>query len=291
MTAHVLAGVLSLTVGSTPPDQGIVYAAGRDRGSELYVYDDQTRRRLTRNALYDGMPAWSPDRTRIAFVRSGANADIYVMRADGAATRRLTRGAGHEQYPAWSPDGKRIAFTDIRSGREAEIYDMRADGTDVRRLTRTPIWAEDTQPRFSPDGRYIVFTSNRIAFANYEIFRIRASDGRGATRLTFYGSGDLHRPGDDLSASYSPDGKRIAFVSERGGGYGLWTMNAQGGDVRPVIRHRGLNHVFPRFSPDGTRLVYMTFDPRRNLEDARLRSVGVDGAGSVVVTAGGEPDW
>jgi CheY-like chemotaxis protein len=47
---------------------------------------------------------------------------------------------------------------------EAEIYDMRADGKNVRRLTRTPKYVDDTQPRYSPDGGYIIFTSNRVAF-------------------------------------------------------------------------------------------------------------------------------
>lgn len=291
-TAALVTALTASSQAAPSPDAAIVYAAGSGRNAEIYVLEQGgAKRRLTRNRVHEGFPTWSPDRTRVAFVRGEANADIYVMKADGTGVRRLTRAKGHDLYPAWSPDGKRIAFASNRAGAEPEIYDMRADGKNVRRLTNTPIWAEDTQPRFSPDGRYIVFTSNRVAFANYEIFRMRASDGRGLRRLTFWGTGDPHRPGDDLSASYSPDGTRIAFISERGGGYAVWSMNANGGDLRRIIRHRGLNHVFPRYSPDGTRLLYMTFAPNRNLEDSTLRTVAVDGSGDVVLAPGREPDW
>jgi Tol biopolymer transport system component len=290
------AASLSLAAGARPAavsDAGVLYASGRGAAAEIWVLEENgLARRVTRNKFYEGFPAWSPDRTQIAFVRAvRGDADIYVMSSDGTGVRRLTRTRGQDLYPAWSPDGKQIAFSSNRGGVEPELYVMRADGSSVRRLTRTAKWVEDTQPRFSPDGRYIVFTSNRVAFANYEIFRIRASDGGGARRLTFYGSSDLHRPGDDLMASYSPDGSRIVFVSERGGGYGVWSMNAAGRDLRRVVRNRGLNHAFPRYSPDGTRIAYVTFSPDGNVEKALVRSVGADGRGQTVLTGGREVDW
>lgn len=274
-------------------DAGILFANGSDRSAEIWVLEDHGfARRVTRNNVYDGFPAWSPDRTQIAFVRATrADADIYVMRADGTNLRRLTRAPGHDLYPAWSPDGKRIAFSSNRAGAEPELYVMRADGSRVRRLTKTAKWVEDTMPRFSPDGRYIVFTSNRVAFANYEIFRVRSSDGGGARRLTFYGTADPHKPGDDLMASYSPDGSRIVFISERGGGYGVWSMNADGGNARRLVRNPDLNHAFPRFSRDGTRIAYITFSPDGDLGDALIRIVDADGDTPTVLGGGREIDW
>jgi Tol biopolymer transport system component len=100
-----------------------------------------------------------------------------------------------------------------------------------------------------------VFSSNRVAYSNYELFRIRAADGRRLERLTSWGSGADLAPGDDLMPDVSPDGRRIAFVSDRDGGYGVWTMAADGSGLRMVVRDAGLNHAFPRFSPDGSRLV------------------------------------
>ena len=221
----------------------IVYSSGQSGRAEIYVRSaDGSIQRVTRNRVYDGFPAWSPDRTEIAFVSDrGGDADIYVMRADGTGVRRLTGGnrpgrGAYDLYPAWSPDGRLIAFSSNRAAIESEIFVMRSDGSAVRRLTRTATYTDDVQPRFSPDGRYIVFTSNRINYWNYEIFRMRASDGRGLKRLTFWGNGRTGgrdgAPGDDLLPTYSPDGKRIAFFSDRRGGYAVWTMNPDGSGLR-----------------------------------------------------------
>jgi TolB protein len=212
------------------------------------------------------------------------------MRADGANARRLTNSPGRDIYPAWSPDGKLIAFASNRDGGESEIYVMRSDGTGVRRLTRTPRHVDDTQPRFTKDGKYIVFTSNRVAYFNYELFRVRVSDGGGLKRLTFWGSGEDGAPGDDVMPAVSRDGKTIAFVSDRGGGYAVWTMNAHGRGLREIARHSGEIHAFPRFSPDGRRLVYMTFKDAGTM-NPMLWTVNVDGTNRKPLGKGAEPDW
>ena len=275
----------SRTSTATATDAGIVYAHGND----LYVRAGDRVRRLTRDRVADGMPAWSPDRTRIAFVRNG---NIHVMNADGTGIRQLTRGSIN-LYPAWSPRGDLIAFssTRVRNGGESEIYVMRADGSQVRRLTHGPRYGASTQPAFSPDGRYVVFNSNRIAYWNYELFRVRVADGGGLKRLTFYGSGKDGAPGDDLMPSYSPDGKRIAFVSDRKGGYAIWTMKADGTGLREVSRHPRRNHAFPRYSPDGRSLVYMTFSPDSAEIVGRLWTVRTDGSQRASIGLGREPDW
>jgi TolB protein len=258
------------------------------RAGDLHVRAlDGAERALTRGAPYDEFPAWSPDRSRIAFVRDG---DLYVARADGSAPRRIVRRPGFERYPAWSPDGRRIAFAANHDRGEYDIHVVRRDGRGLRRLTRTARHVEDTQPAFTPDGRHIVFASNRLSFFNFEIYRMRASDGGGLKRLTHHGTGADGAPGDDIHPDVSPDGKRIAFVSDRGGGYAVWTMATDGADLRRVVRHRRLGHAFPRFSPDGSRLVYMTL-PLDEREDPRLWTVPALGGGPVALGGGRTPDW
>ena len=294
VVALAATSVVSAARDGAARSDGIVYARGFDKNAEIYVKERSgVDRRLTRNSAYDGFPSWSPDRKRVVFVstRGGRDSDVYVMNADGTDATRLTRGGGQDLYPAFSPDGKLIAFSSDRVGGEPEIYVIGSDGKGLRRLTTTPRYVQDVQPRFSPSGRYIVFASNRVAYWNFEIYRMRASDGRGLRRLTHWGSGKDGAPGDDAMPSYSPNGKRIAFVSDREGGYGILTMKADGTQLRKVVQHRRMNHAFPRFSPDGRRIVYITFAPEKDGRDVRLHAVSATGTGGSVLGRGSEPDW
>jgi hypothetical protein len=116
--------------GASTPDWSatgrIAFALG-----DIYVTPlGGTPRRLTRRGGLS--PSWSPDGTRLAFVRERAGRpDVYVVRRDGGGLRRVTRRSGYA--PAWSPDGRWIAF--IRAG---DIYVVRSKGGGRRRLVNAP---------------------------------------------------------------------------------------------------------------------------------------------------------
>jgi Tol biopolymer transport system component len=290
------AGVVALLLASgSSSHSGAAESLVFARGGEIFTRAPSGMlHRLTRNRVFDGFPAWSPDHASIVFVRSVAasDADVWVMNADGSGARRLAGSARNAQdlYPAFSPDGRWIVFSSTRGDREPDLYVMGADGTKLRRLVAGPRFVIDTQPRFSPDGRHVIFTANRPAFFNHELYRVRFRDGGGLTRLTFWGSGKDGARGDDISPSYSPDGTQIAFVSDRQGGYAIWTMNARGGDLQQVVRHAGHNVVFPRFSPDGRSLAYTSFPENSGMPE-RLWLVRIDGSGRRSLGLGGAADW
>jgi Tol biopolymer transport system component len=116
----------------------------------------------------------------------------------------------------------RIAFAIKQVGNEAyQIYSMKPDGSDIKRLTDPPGW--NLEPRWSPDGRRLVFMSNRDG--QYDIYVMNA-DGSGQTRLTTRQAG---------APAWSPDGSKIAFASDPpdgGASSEIYVMNADGSGER-----------------------------------------------------------
>jgi len=182
----------------------------------------------------------------IAYVsESGVDADIYVIKPNGADNVRITTQPGADTDPAWSPDHNKIAFASDRDGNR-EIYVMNADGTNQVRLTNSG--AGDYNPAWSPDGGRIAFVSERTS--DPEIW-VMDADGKNQTRLT----NDLSA---DLEPDWSPDGKRIAFHRDNwatDAGNGIYTMLADGTDVRQLtVSYRG--DWEPAWSPDGSKIAF-----------------------------------
>jgi TolB protein len=201
------------------------------RNGEIRVVDRDGRneRRLTKRApgLHwpASFPAWSRDGTRIAF--SGTR-DLYTVAVASGRLTRLTRSQQSwlgNHTAAWSPDGRTIAFSRSTDAFNNDIFLMRADGTNLRRLTRSQgtdgRLGEELMPSWSPDGRTIVFVSNRDG--NWELYAI-GRDGRGERRLTATPRSDEQNP------RWSRDGRRILFVHDGR----VATMRADGTGVREL---------------------------------------------------------
>jgi Tol biopolymer transport system component len=221
----------------SPDGRKIAFGSTRGGNSDIYVMntDGSRRRNLSRNPANEYAFAWSPDGRKIAFLSyRGGNSRVYVMTADGSGQRRLTRGnALPSAPPAWSPDGRRIAFVSERDG-NAEIYVVNADGTGQRNLTRSPRYEGD--PAWSPDGRKIAFASGSRscragprACVGYTDIYVMNADGSGKRRLT-------RVPRDDFAPAWSPDGRRIAFMSKRDGNREIYVMNTDGSGQRNLTR-------------------------------------------------------
>ena len=204
----------------------------------------------------DLQPAWSPDGTKIAFVRTygiqpSINREIYIMNADGSEQTRFTNNSADDFQPIWSPDGAKIAFVSDRAG-NYEIYVMSAEGG--LRLTYRP--GTDGQPAWSPDGTQIAFTSERDR--NLEIY-VMNPDGTGQTNLTRSG-------GTDWEPAWSPDGTKIAFRSGRSGRLEIYVMNADGGNVRRLTKDTAPNG-FLSWTPDGKKIVFVKVLGKRVIFD------------------------
>jgi Tol biopolymer transport system component len=223
----------------------ILFVSNRATGrSQIFLMhaDGSRVTRVTNSSANDSLPAWSPDRTRIAFTsaRTGAN-DVYVMHADGSATVNLTQDPAQDDSPAWSPDGTKIAFVSTRS-RDAEIWLMNADGSSPVNLTRSPGY--DGQPVWSPDGKRIAFSSGRNGAMDIYVME---ADGSNQQRLTTDRA-------DESFPAWGPD-HRIAFQSTRDGNDEIYLIDADGSHETRLTDHPGADRS-PTWSPDGTRIVF-----------------------------------
>ncbi|MBI1226648.1 MAG: biopolymer transporter TolR [Bacteroidetes bacterium] len=157
---------------------------------------------------------WSPDGKWLTFTggRNG-NFDIYKIPSDGGEEVRLTTSPALEDSPEYSPDGQWIYFNSTRTG-SMDLWRMRPDGSFPEQLTNDEY--QDWFPHFSPDGKWIVFISfppevkvDDHPFYQQVYLRIMPAAG-GKPRIIGYlygGQGTINTP------SWSPDGKKIAFVS------------------------------------------------------------------------------
>jgi len=205
------------------------YAWDYDPEMELYVasHADGTLRRMTEVRGYDAEGSYSPDgewivfsSTRSAYGRELTDrerrqlnadpswfADLYVMRSDGSDLRRLTDTPGYDGGPFFMPDGKRIVWRRFdERGLLAEIWTIALDGSDERQLTEfeSMSWA----PYPHPTGGYIIFTSNKLGFENFELFIVDAEGRKQPVRVTY-------TDGFDGLPVFSPDGTNLAWTSTR----------------------------------------------------------------------------
>lgn len=205
---------------------------------------------------------------------------VVVVSLAGAAAQ----GAEVPTFPrswhgAWSPDGKQIAFTTDRRG-TFDIFVMNADGSNQRPLLAGP--TEDWWPVWSPDGARIAFSSDRDGIPQIYTLDLRTD---AVTRLTYTVAKD--DDDGDFTPAWSSNGQ-IAFDRTLDSRSAIFAMNADGSNVHRVSPDKAEDY-WPRWSPDGTKLVFVDWR-----DDAFVSVMNADGTGRVRLTSSGDdaaPSW
>jgi Tol biopolymer transport system component len=265
-------------------------------------------RRLVLNATY---PTWSPDGRSIAY---GAGGVIWLCDASGEHPRAITSPEAPLSHvePAFSHDARRLAFVVRSSGPYGELAILDLGTRSVKTITRDGALA--WSPVWSPDDRFIYFASSRggttnvwkIPSASGEPEQITAGQGADSDidlsadgkRLVFstfrinlnlaevslepaslgrkkWLTSDAAR--GELGPRYSPDGRRIAYFSNRGGAEreAIWVMDEDGANPTELVEDDYVN-VFPRWTADGQQLVFVSRE-HTSLRGREFRRISVSG--------------
>jgi Tol biopolymer transport system component len=210
--------------------------------------------------------AWSPDGRLLAFAakRGGKDDIVIVDPRRNRQVRRITVPLSGVTTPTFSPDGQHLVFTGLDGG-ISDLFTVRVDGTDLRRLTNDK--HADLHPVWSPDGRTIAFASDRgpgtdfdaLVWSNLRITLYHLDDGRIEVL-----PGMAH--GRNSSPQWAPDGRSVAFVSDRDGVANLFLYDMADREVYQLTNfYTGIQGITPlspvlSWAHGADRIAFMYFE-------------------------------
>ena len=266
-----------------PDGRSVVFSRYAADAIELWILDLATgrERQLTSNTGVNVEPRLSPDGKRMAWVSTQGtghfNLFIADVHSDGLSNARPLLGErkstinryyysayDHALNPSWTRDGKRILYVsnnEVAWG-TGDIWSVAVDDPSDRRKVLSEETSWSARPEMSPDGRRILYASYHGR--QWRQLWVTTPGGAAPLPLTF---GEHDR----ASARWSPDGERIAYISNEKGNTDLIVLDAVGGAQAPIVANRR------RYKRDQARLTLDIRDEQGRSVSARVSVLGSDG--------------
>jgi Tol biopolymer transport system component len=272
-------GIYHLAPALSPDGSRVAYFSEKDFYSvDMYLADGVTgkvKRRILKSGIssnyetyrfINSQANWSPDGKYLAFAaKRGPRDDILVVDVDrNKEVERIELKLSGVTTPSWSPDGKQLVFTGYEGGL-SDLYVVNRDGSGLKQLTEDKY--ADLHPVWAPDGTSIAFATDRGPETDFRTlaagnFRIALYDlGTGSVRVL-----DQMDHGKNVSPQWSPDGRSLAFVSDRNGVSNIFLYDLDGSDVYQLTDFytgaQGITPLSPVLSwaPKADRLAFVYFE-------------------------------
>jgi len=283
---------LEIQPSLSPDGRYVVYASNIDGDWDIYLLRLGGDNPINLTADHEGddvSPVFSPDGERIAFRSERDGGGLFIMGATGESVRRAT-GAGFN--PSWSPDGRKLVFAD-----EAVAYQpssrlsksaLHVVDLDTSQIVTIPGIYDGVQPAWSPVSDWIAFWGLPEGTGQRDVWIVRPD---GSDLLSVTSDAAL-----DWNPSWSPDGSRLFFSSDRGGTLGPWWVEIEGKNGRVVGPPRAL--TVPStwagdvdVAIDGNTFVFSNADFRGNIFRIEFDPVALEVIGEPVPVTRGASNY
>ena len=267
----------------------VVMTSDRSGGKwkEIYVmdWDGHNMKKITRHRSISMSPSWSPDGKSVAYSvytlhkrRSHrfTNLDLLHLNLTSQQRQMLSGRRGINSGSVFHPGGRFVFFTLTRRG-SADIFRIDTKNRkSLKRVTKGPYKAMNVEPSMSPDGKKIVFSSDRSGRPMIYTMNVNGSQVKRLTYAGHYNS----------SPSWSPNGKWIAFAGYQRGYYDIFVIRPNGTELKRLTNARGhgrrnVNNEEPTFSPDSKHIMFVSDRTGKK----QLYVIGIDGTNEKRITS------